>query len=245
MLGEILTAVEQAPIRVDVWRASLAEALGTFALVFAGTGAIIVDGMTGALGHAGVALTFGLVVMAMIYATGAVSGAHLNPAVSVAFWISGRFDGRRVGPYLLAQMGGALCASLLLRTMFPDAVSLGMTLPTGSVAQSLVMETVLTFFLMFVILCVAVGAKEVGLLAGVAIGATVALGAMMGGPISGASLNPARSLAPAFVSRDLTLQWIYVAAPLLGGLLAVIAYRAIYQDRVATPLSALTQTGGR
>ena len=230
-----------------VWRASLAEAIGTFALVFAGTGAVVVEAQTGALGHTGVALTFGLVVMAVIYAVGEVSGAHLNPAVTTAFWAAGRFPGRRVGPYVLAQGGGALVASGLLWTLFPDASTLGATVPSGSGVQSLVLEGVLTFFLMFVILGVAVGAKEVGLLAGVAIGGTVALEALMGGPISGASMNPARSLAPALFSAglgpfdllgqfDLVAQWIYVVGPVVGSLLAVPAYRAIYGDRSTTPL---------
>ena len=204
------TVVSPIPALAPVWRASLAEAIGTFALVFAGTGAIVVEAQTGALGHVGVALTFGLVVMAAIYAVGEVSGAHINPAVTVAFWASGRLPGRHVGPYLFAQIAGALAASGLLRALFPDAATLGATVPAGSAVQSLVLEAVLTFFLMFVILGVAVGAKEVGLLAGVAIGGTVAFEALMGGPVSGASMNPARSLAPALVSFDLAAQWVYV-----------------------------------
>ena len=181
------------------WRAALAEALGTFALVFAGTGAVVVEAQTGALGHVGVALTFGLVVMAAIYAVGEVSGAHINPAVTVAFWASGRFPGARVGPYLAAQMSGALVASVVVALLFPDAATLGQTVPAGTALQSLGLEAVLTFLLMFVILGVAVGAKEVGLLAGVAIGGVVAFEAMMGGPVSGASMNPARSIGPALV----------------------------------------------
>jgi aquaporin Z len=225
----------------SVWRATLAEAIGTFALVFAGTGAIVVEAQTGALGHVGVALTFGLVVMAAIYAVGEVSGAHINPAVTVAFWASGRFPGAHVGPYLAAQFAGALVASGLLWALFPEAGTLGATVPAGSTAQSLVLEGVLTFFLMFVILGVAVGAKEVGLLAGVAIGGTVAFEALMGGPVSGASMNPARSLGPALVSLgdaslDLAVQWVYVVGPVAGALLAVPAYRAVYADRLPTPI---------
>lgn len=227
---------EPTPTLAPVWRSSLAEAIGTFALVFAGTGAIVVEAQTGALGHVGVALTFGLVVMAAIYAVGEVSGAHINPAVTVAFWASGRFPGAHVGPYLFAQLAGALLASGLLRVLFPEAATLGATVPAGSAAQSLVLEGALTFFLMFVILGVAVGAKEVGLLAGVAIGGTVAFEALMGGPVSGASMNPARSLAPALVSLDLAAQWVYVVGPVLGALLAVPAYRAVYGDRAPTPL---------
>lgn len=226
---------EPSPLR----RTVLAEVVGTFALVFAGTGAVVVEAQTGALGHVGVALTFGLVVMAAIYAVGEVSGAHINPAVTIAFWASGRFPGRRVAPYILAQLGGALAASLLLRLLFPEDGVLGATVPAGSPVQSLVLEAVLTFLLMFVILGVAVGAKEVGLLAGVAIGGTVAFEALMGGPISGASMNPARSLAPALVGTDFTLlpvQWVYVVGPVAGALLAVVLYRAVYGDTVQTPL---------
>ncbi|GAB5550191.1 MAG: hypothetical protein SangKO_099510 [Sandaracinaceae bacterium] len=222
------------------WRAALAEALGTFALVFAGCGAVVVEAQTGALGHAGVALTFGLVVMAAIYAVGGVSGAHINPAVTVAFWASGRFPGARVVPYALAQVAGALAASGLLAALFPDAATLGQTLPTGTALQSLGLEAVLTFLLMFVILGVAVGAKEVGLLAGVAIGGTVAFEAMMGGPVSGASMNPARSLGPALVALDLRSLWVYLVGPTLGALLAVPAYRAVYGDRALLPLARST-----
>ena len=224
------------------WRAALAEALGTFALVFAGTGAVVVEAQTGALGHAGVALTFGLVVMAAIYAVGEVSGAHINPAVTVAFWASGRFPGARVVPYALAQVAGALAASGLVAALFPDATTLGQTLPAGTALQSLGLEAVLTFLLMFVILGVAVGAKEVGLLAGVAIGGTVAFEAMVGGPVSGASMNPARSLGPALVgvvtgTGGLSALWVYLVGPALGALLAVPAYRAVYGDRAPHPLA--------
>ena len=219
------------------WRAALAEALGTFALVFAGTGAIVVEAQTGALGHAGVALTFGLVVMAAIYAVGEVSGAHINPAVTVAFWASGRFPGARVAPYVLAQVVGALVASGFLRGLFPDATTLGQTVPAGTALQSLGLEAVLTFLLTFVILGVAVGAKEVGLLAGVAIGGVVAFEAMMGGPVSGASMNPARSLGPALVALDVGSLWVYLVGPTLGALLAVPAYRAVYGDRAPHPLA--------
>ena len=236
------TAANAPRARPPVWRAALAETLGTFALVFAGTGAVVVDAQTGALGHVGVALTFGLVVMAAIYAVGEVSGAHLNPAVTVAFWAAGRFPGGRVGPYVAAQVAGALVASGLVAFLFPDAATLGQTLPAGTALQSLVLEAVLTFLLMVVILGVAVGAREVGLLAGVAIGGTVAFEALMGGPVSGASMNPARSLGPALVGAlagapDLSSLWVYLVGPAVGALLAVPAYRAVYGDRTPHPLN--------
>jgi aquaporin Z len=231
------TAAEAAPA---AWRAALAEGLGTFALVFAGCGAVVVEAQTGALGHVGVALTFGLVVTAAIYAVGSVSGAHINPAVTVAFWASGRFPGARVAPYAAAQVAGALAASGLLAALFPDAGTLGQTVPAGSAVQILGLEAVLTFLLMLVILGVAVGAKEVGLLAGVAIGGTVAFEAMMGGPVSGASMNPARSLGPALVALDLRSLWVYLVGPTVGALLAVPAYRAVYGDRAPLPLTRST-----
>ncbi len=236
MLPTVAEAAEVPAVRPAAWRAALAEALGTFALVFAGTGVVVVEAQTGALGHVGVALVFGLVVMAAIYAVGSVSGAHLNPAVTLAFWASGRFSGARVAPYAAAQVAGALVASGLVAMLFPGATTLGQTLPAGTVLQSLGLEAVLTFLLMFVILGVAVGAREVGLLAGVAIGGTVAFEALMGGPVSGASMNPARSLGPALVGAamgtgGLGPLWLYVAGPIAGALLAVPAYRAVYGDR--------------
>ncbi len=201
----------------------IAEALGTFALVFAGTGAIVINAHSGGvIGHAGIALTFGLVVLAMIHAFGDVSGAHLNPAVTAAFAAAGRFPWRAVPGYLAAQITGALAASGLLRVLFPeDATRLGATLPAGSPGQSFALEVVLTAVLMLTILSVSTGAKEKGVTAGIAIGAVVALEAMFAGPVSGASMNPARSLAPALVSGHLQHLWIYLAATVLGALLAV------------------------
>lgn len=203
-------------------RKYVAEAVGTFALVFAGTGAVVINKVSGgAITHAGIALTFGLVVMAMIYAVGEVSGAHFNPAVTVGFFLARRLPARCVVPYVLSQTAGAVAASGLLRLLFGDVAHLGATLPAGTDAQSFVLEVVLTAMLMFVILCVATGSKEQGLMAGIAIGGTVALEAMFAGPICGASMNPARSFAPAIVSGHLSSLWVYLTAPVLGAAVAV------------------------
>jgi aquaporin Z len=205
-----------------------AEAIGTCALVFAGTGAIVIDGVTkGGVSHAGVALTFGLIVMAMIYAVGDISGAHLNPAVTLGFTFARRFEGRRVPGYLAAQCVGALLASVLLRSLFPESAGLGETVPFGSAWQSFVLEVILTFLLMLVILRVSTGPKEKGITAAIAVGGVVALEAMFAGPISGASMNPARSLAPAVVSGHMGFLWIYLAAPTLGAALAVPCDRSL------------------
>lgn len=203
-------------------RKALAEFLGTFFLVFAGTGAIVINQQSGGvIGHAGIALTFGLVVLAMIHTFGDISGAHLNPAVTLGFAAARRFPWREVPTYLAAQFAGAFSASGLLKFLFPAPGTLGATLPAGTVSQSFILEIVLTAALMLVILNVSTGAKEKGITAGIAIGATVALEAMFAGPVSGASMNPARSLAPAIVSGHLQHLWLYPAATVLGALLAV------------------------
>lgn len=210
-------------------RAHAAELFGTFCLVFAGTGAVIAnDTHGGAVTHVGVALTFGLVVLAMIYTVGDVSGCHLNPAVTIGFAATRRFAWARVVPYLLAQCVGAGLASGLLRLMFPGHQTLGATLPAGTAAQSWVMEFVLTLMLMVVVLSVATGAKEKGLLAGVAVGSVIALEAIFGGPVSGASMNPARSLAPAVVSGRLDHLWVYLTAPVAGAIAGVVVCRVIH-----------------
>lgn len=209
-------------------RKIFAETLGTFALVFAGTGAIVINTVSGgAIGHAGIALTFGLIVLAMIYTFGDVSGAHLNPAVTLAFFASGRLPGRDVLPYIIAQFAGALLASAVLRGLFPAHPTLGATLPAGSAAQSFVLEFILTALLMLVILSVSTGAKEKGITAGIAVGSVIALEAMFAGPITGASMNPARSLAPALLSGQTQHLWIYLVATPLGALSAILLCRCV------------------
>ncbi len=211
------------------WRSKyLAEALGTFCIVFAGTGAIVVNDGSHSITHVGVALTFGLAVATMIYALGEVSGAHFNPAVSAAFWLSGRFPRAQVLAYVLSQCAGAICGSLLVRLLLGPHPTLGATKPAVSAAQAFGLEVVLTLLLMFVILSVSHGAKEKGVTAGLAIGGAVALEALFAGPISGASMNPARSLAPALVAGTLASLWIYILAPLVGALLAVPQCRGVH-----------------
>jgi aquaporin Z len=205
-----------------------AEALGTFGLVFAGTGAVIINQVTGgAITHVGIALTFGLIILAMIYTFGDISGAHFNPAVTIGFWAARRLPGRDVAPYIVSQCAGAILASGILRLLFPGSKLLGATTPAGSELQSFVLELVLTFLLMLTILSVSTGAKEKGITAGIAVGSVIALEAMFAGPISGASMNPARSLAPAFVSLHLEHLWLYIVAPVLGACLAIPACRCV------------------
>ena len=215
-----------------------AEFIGTFALVFAGTGAIVInDASGGAVTHAGIAATFGLVIMAMIYAVGDISGAHFNPAVTCGFWLWGRFPAGMIAPYVLSQCLGAFAASGILQFLFPADLMLGSTMPAGKEMQSFVLELILTLLLMFVILNVSTGAKEKGITAGMAIGAVIALEAMFAGPICGASMNPARSLAPAIVSGHLEHLWIYLAAPVIGACVAVFACRSC-QDPACCPITS-------
>jgi aquaporin Z len=204
----------------------VAEAIGTFALVFCGTGAIIINQESnGVVTHVGIAITFGFIVMSMIYALGNISGAHLNPAVSIAFVIARRFPLKELWPYISSQFIGAISASVVLKILFPNNEYLGATIPAGSDIQSFVLELLLTFFLMLVIINVAAGSKEQGMFAGLAIGSVVLLEAMFAGPISGASMNPARSLAPAIVSTHLKDVWIYVTAPVAGAISAIPVWK--------------------
>ena len=215
-------------------RTLVAEAIGTFALVFAGCGAIMVDATTHALGHVGVALSFGLVIMVMIYAVGHISGAHLNPAVTLAFACTRHFSWPRVPLYWAAQLVGATAAALVLRESLGDVAHVGATLPSGSDGQAFLWEAVLTFFLMFVIMAVATDTRAVGEAAAIAIGATVGLDAMFGGPISGASMNPARSLGPAIAAADFNSIWVYLVAPIGGAVAAALAYQLLRDEEPAS-----------
>jgi aquaporin NIP len=205
-----------------------AEILGTFALVFCGTGAIIINQESaGVITHPGIAFTFGLIVMVMIYALGPISGAHLNPAVTIAFTVAKRFPLNQVFPYILSQAVGAFIASLTLKFLFTGNEFLGATMPAGAELQSFILELILTFFLMLVIINVATGSKEQGMFAGLAIGSTVLLEAMFAGPICGASMNPIRSISPAVVSGHVEHLWIYLTAPTIGAILAIFVWRLI------------------
>lgn len=195
----------------------LAEFLGTYFLVFFGTGAIIVNGeYDGVISHLGIALAFGAGVMTMIFAFGDLSGAHLNPAVSFAFWLAKKMSFNRMLIYAIFQILGAIVSSLTLLILFPEAINYGETIPLGTVGQSFLMEFILSFFLMLVIIFVATGSKEKGILAAIAVGFAVFVCALVGGPISVASMNPARTIGPALVSGNFNGFWLYMLAPLLG-----------------------------
>lgn len=221
----------------SIVRRTGAEFIGTFGLVTAGCGAIMVNAQTGALTHVGIALTFGFVITVMIAATGHISGAHFNPAVTIAFAVTRHFPRREVIYYVAAQLGGAALGTLTLRLLIGDVAGLGSTIPSGSVWQSFGLEVLLSAVLMFVIISVATDTKALGAPAALAIGFTVALAALWGGPISGASMNPARSLGSALMAGLWTDQWIYWTAPVIGAILGALAYQAIREPRGEMPTS--------
>ncbi|HRG89235.1 MAG TPA: aquaporin [Chitinophagales bacterium] len=208
----------------------LSEALGTFILIFAGTGCVIVNTQTGgALGLPGIAAVWGLLIIALIYAFGDISGTHLNPAVTIAFAVDKRFEWKEVPAYLGSQFTGALAGSLVLHLLFPNDTQLGITQPSGSESQAFIMELIMTFILMMVILRISVGAKEKGITAGIAIGGTVWLLVLFGGPVCGTSLNPTRSLAPAIVTGNMNAIWVYLTAPFAGALSAVFIHKLLHE----------------
>ncbi|MBA2240305.1 MAG: aquaporin [Solirubrobacterales bacterium] len=215
--------------RPDLARRAAAEGFATFALVFAGCGAIVADAQYGGvLGVVGIALVFGLVIMAMVYATGHLSGAHINPAVTIAFALTRHFPVREVAAYVAAQLLGATLAALCLLVVWPEApADLGATMPSVGAASALLYEGVMSALLMFVILAVATDTRAVGAGAAIAIGATVGLDALFGGPVTGASMNPARSLGPALASADLGSIWIYLVGPLAGTVVGAAAYELL------------------
>lgn len=228
-------------MRPDLARRALAEGLAAFALVFAGCGAIITNTIHSAsLGSVGVSLVFGLIIMAMIYATGHLSGAHINPAVTIAFTITRHFPARDAIAYIAAQITGAILGALLLGAIWTrHPAQLGATIPTVAAGSALLYEIVLSALLMFVIVAVATDTRAVGAAAAIAIGATVALDALFGGPVTGASMNPARSLGPALVAGQSHLLWIYMLGPVLGAVLGALAYQLV---RGAHPLPARERT---
>jgi len=209
----------------------IAEFIGTFSMIFCGTGAMTINEVTGGdVTHVGIGITWGLIVMAMIYAFGEISGAHFNPAVSIAFAYAKKFSWKEVPKYIFFQVAGAFAASGVLLFLFPDSELLGSTIPTVDVWRAFVLELLLTFFLMVVIINVSTGSKEVGMMAGIAIGGVVLLEAMFAGPITNASMNPARSLAPNIVSGNIQGLWLYMIAPVLGALLAVVSCKLVKDD---------------
>jgi aquaporin Z len=230
--------IERQPLKLlpsNLWRETLAEAIGTFILVFAGTGAVMVNALAdGKITHLGVSLVFGAVVAALIYTMGHLSGAHFNPAVTLSFWTSGFFPKFKVIPYIIAQLMGAIAASYVLLFSLGNVAQLGTTLPlNNNWLQSLILETVLSFILMLVIFGSGLDRRAHIGFAGIAIGLTVGLEAAVMGPITGASMNPARSFSPAFVSHIWEHHWLYWVAPICGTQLAGIIYRYLsngFQD---------------
>ncbi len=209
----------------------ISEFIGTFALVFCGTGAMTINEVTGGdVTHVGIAITWGFIVMAMIYAFGDISGAHFNPAVTISFAYAKKFAWKEVPKYIIAQVLGALLASLILWILFPTSEFYGATIPTIDVWRAFILELLLTFFLMLTIINVSTGSKEVGVVAGIAIGGVVLLEAMFAGPVTKASMNPARSIAPALISGHTEHLWLYLLAPILGALLAVVSCKLVKDE---------------
>jgi aquaporin NIP len=225
---------------LQLWRRCAAEGFAAFALVFAGCGAIVTNAHYGeALGTVGIALVFGLVIMVMVYATGHLSGAHINPAVTLAFTLTRHFSLREAAAYIAAQLAGATAAALLLLAVWTDKpASLGATLPSVGAGSALVYEAGLSAFLMFVIMAVATDTRAVGAAAAIAIGGTIGLDALFGGPVTGASMNPARSFGPALVSGEWRDFWVYVVGPVAGAAIGALAYQLIRgpQSRDPAPL---------
>ena len=220
-------------------RAYLAEFIGTFILMFCGTGAVIIDQQYGGtITHQGIALTFGLVVMCLIYSLGQISGAHLNPAVSIALVLAKHFPAKRLPGYAVSQLAGALSASFALKLLFPANQILGATMPAGTELQSFVLEFFLTFFLMLVIMMVAFGNKETTPLTGIVVGAVIGLEALFAGPVCGASMNPTRSIAPAIVSGHLEHLWLYIVAPIAGAAAAIPVWKFLTDHKKSTITSS-------
>ncbi len=212
-------------------RKYISESIGTFSMVFCGTGAMTINEVTGGdVTHVGIAITWGLIVMAMIYAFGEISGAHFNPAVTIAFAYAKKFAWKEVPKYIIAQCIGAIVASAILLFLFPKSEFLGGTIPTVDALRAFILELLLTYFLIVVIINVSTGSKEIGTMAGIAIGGVVLLEAMFAGPITKASMNPARSLGPALLSGHWEHQWLYFTAPVVGALLAVLTCRLVKPD---------------
>lgn len=228
------SSARTATDRPDLARRAAAEGLAAFFLVFAGCGAIVANATNdGALGAVGVSLTFGLIIMAMVYATGHLSGAHINPAVTIAFTLTRHFPAREATAYIAAQALGAIAGALVLLAVWPDQpAQLGATVPSVGVGSAFVYELVLTAILMFVIVAVATDTRAVGAGAAIAIGGTVGLDALFGGPVTGASMNPARSLGPAVAAGEWTDFWIYLAAPVVGAALGALAYQLVRGESV-------------
>ena len=215
--------------RPGLARRVAAEALAAFTLVFAGCGAIVTEGVHhGALGSVGIALAFGLVIMVMVYATGHLSGAHINPSVTIAFTLTRHFPPREAVAYIAGQVAGAIVAAMLLLAVWPsEPAALGATVPTVAAGSAVVYEALMTAFLMFVIMAVATDTRAVGAAAAIAIGGTIGLDALFGGPITGASMNPARSLGPALASGTWTDFWVYLVGPIVGASLGALAYQLV------------------